>query len=62
MVPNSFGRFPMYQVSFLPRSSDAEVFSRLFSTLRAARRWAQWLSSQPYVAQAMIRNEGGVVA
>jgi hypothetical protein len=52
----------MYQVSFFPRSSDAEVFSRVFSTLRAARRWAQWLSSQPYVAQAMIRNEGGVVA
>lgn len=52
----------MFQVFFLHRSSNSEVFSRMFSTLRAARKWAGWLSSQPYVVKTTIRNEGGVVA
>ena len=51
----------MYQVSFL-HSNGSEQFSRLFSTIRAARRWAKWLSSRSYVVKTTIRNEGGVVA
>lgn len=52
----------MYQVSFLHSSTGCDTFSRLFSTLRAARRWAKWLSSQSYVVKTTIRGEGGVVA
>jgi hypothetical protein len=47
-----------YSVSFLSAASSWEV-SRFFSTLRAARKWASWLASQPYATKVAI-HRGGV--
>ena len=39
-------------------SNGAWVFSRTFSTLRAARKWARWLSAHSYVEEVAIHRGG----
>ncbi|WP_326526759.1 hypothetical protein [Dokdonella sp.] len=43
----------MLAVTF--RNTDGiETFSRCFDTLRAARKWAQWLAAQKFATNAGV--------
>lgn len=43
----------MLAVTF--RNTDGiETFSRCFDTLRAARKWAQWLAAQKFATNASL--------
>lgn len=44
-------------VSFLNTTGEWEV-SRFFSTVRAARSWARWLSGRSYVREVAIHRGG----
>ena len=47
----------MLAVTF--RNTDGiETFSRCFDTLRAARKWAKWLSSQKFATNVRIMRGG----
>ena len=49
-------RSSFLSVSFL--SNDTWTVSRTFSTVRAARKWARWLSSHSYVQEVAIHRGG----
>jgi len=50
----------LFTVSFVS-STFGSTECRYFSTLRAARKWAKWLGSQPYAGAVKIYRgrEGG---
>ena len=39
-------------------SNDTWTVSRTFSTVRAARKWARWLSTHSYVQEVAIHRGG----
>jgi hypothetical protein len=55
--------FPMpsssiLSVSFLNANSGNWELSRYFQTVRAARRWARWLSTQSHVTEVAVHRGG----
>jgi len=47
----------LLSVSFVDAFGEWQL-SRYFQTLRAARSWARWLSSQPYAHEVAIHRGG----
>ena len=47
-----------YSVQFLSTSTGSWELSRYFSTVRAARAWAQWLTSQNFIREVTILRGG----
>lgn len=52
-------RSSLYTVSFVTPAGE-EISSRFFSTLRAARKYAQWLRSRPSMAASAKIYRGPV--
>ena len=48
----------MYTVTFF-NSDGIDTYSRSFDTIKAARKWCNWLAAQSFVQSARIM-QGGV--